>query len=72
MKNVFKRVIAAVKYFAIRGYPFHGSDNIFGFSRNGAYLGVLELIAEYNPFFKHIATYEQKSRKHFISFPFHL
>ena len=62
-KEVFKRVIATVKYLSTRGYPFRGTDHLFGSSRNGAYLGALELIAQFDPFFsQHIARFGNKGQ----------
>lgn len=62
-KEVFKRVIATVKYLATRGLPFRGSDYFFGSCRNGAYLGALELIAEFDPFFsQHIVKHGNRGK----------
>lgn len=58
-KEVLKRVIISViKYIATRNLAFRGSKEVFGSSKNGNFLGLLELIAEFDPFLKqHIEKY---------------
>lgn len=46
--DILKRVLSAIKYLSSRGLAFRGSVEKFGSSSNGNYLGVLELIAEYD------------------------
>ncbi|GFW98877.1 zinc finger MYM-type protein 1 [Trichonephila clavipes] len=41
--NVLKRVIAVVKYLAIRGLAFRGTEEVFGSPHNGNSMGALEL-----------------------------
>ncbi|GFX70865.1 zinc finger MYM-type protein 1 [Trichonephila clavipes] len=47
--NILKRVIAIVKYLAIRGLAFRGTEEVFC-SHNGNFMGALELLAEFDPF----------------------
>lgn len=57
-KEVLKRVISVIKYIATRNLAFRGSKEVFGSSKNGNFLGLLELIAEFDPFLKqHIEKY---------------
>ena len=56
--HVFQRVVAVVRTLAERGLAFRGSDEIFGSPHNGNFLGLLELIAEFDPFLaNHIKQY---------------
>lgn len=56
-KEVFRRVVAVVKSFL----PFRGDDELLGSAGNGNYLGLLELIAEFDPFLKeHIEKHGNK------------
>ncbi|GFS94179.1 zinc finger MYM-type protein 1 [Trichonephila clavipes] len=41
--TVLKRVIAAVKYLAIIGLAFRGTEEVFGFPHNGNFMGALEI-----------------------------
>lgn len=57
-RNVLKRVVAVVKTLAERGLPFRGSHEVFGSTDNGNFLGILELISQFDPFLAdHIARY---------------
>lgn len=57
-KNELQRVVAVVRTLAERGLAFRGSDEKFGSPHNGNFLGILELIAEFDPFFEnHIKQY---------------
>lgn len=57
-QKVLERIVAAVKFLASRGLAFRGNNQIIGSLENGNYLGVLELIAEFDPFFKeHLNKY---------------
>lgn len=62
-RQVLQRVVSAVKFLASRGLAFRGTDEHFGSSKNGNYLGVLELISEYDPFLAtHISSYGNKGK----------
>ena len=41
-----------VKFLSTRGLPFRGANQKLGSSKNGNYLGAIELISEYDPFLK--------------------
>ena len=49
-RNVLKRVISTTRLLAERGLSFRGSDEKFGSLSNGNFLGVIELLSEYNQF----------------------
>lgn len=62
-RKVFERVVEVVKFLAERGLPFRGSDETFGSPQNGNYLGLLELLAEFDPFLsEHINTHGNKGK----------
>lgn len=57
-RNVLHRVAATVKFLAIRGLPFRGSEEKFGSTHNGNFMGSLEYLSEFDPFIKqHIEKY---------------
>ena len=58
-----QRVVSAVKFISSRGLAFRGDTEVFNSQQNGNYLGILELIAEYDPFLSsHIAKYGNQGR----------
>jgi len=65
--DVLKRILIAIRFLSERDLPFRGSNEKFGLVNNGNYLGVLETIAEFDPFLKqHILTYANKGRRKFL------
>ncbi|XP_041432322.1 zinc finger MYM-type protein 1-like [Xenopus laevis] len=61
-REVLRRVVDVVKFLGERGLPFRGTDELFGSPQNGAFLGILELIAKYDPFLEqHIKKYGGES-----------
>ena len=57
-RQVLQRVVAVVKFLASRGLPFRGDNQNVGSQQNGNYLGVMELISEFDPFLKeHLQKY---------------
>ncbi|GFV57613.1 zinc finger MYM-type protein 1 [Trichonephila clavipes] len=48
--DVLKRVIAAVKYLAIIGLAFRGTEEVFGSPHNVNFMGALKLLDEFDPF----------------------
>ncbi|GFU66026.1 zinc finger MYM-type protein 1 [Trichonephila clavipes] len=48
--NVLKRVTAAVKYLAIIGLAFRGTEEVFRSPHNGNFMGALELLDEFDSF----------------------
>uniref|UniRef100_A0A8C6LVK5 TTF-type domain-containing protein n=1 Tax=Nothobranchius furzeri TaxID=105023 RepID=A0A8C6LVK5_NOTFU len=66
-KEVLRRVVAVVKFLGARGLPFRGDNELLGSAHNGNYLGLLELLAEFDPFLKeHLERHGNKGRE-FIS-----
>lgn len=56
--QVLQRVVTVVKYLAERGLAFRGDSHKFGDTNNGSHLGSMELISQFDPFFKaHIEKY---------------
>ncbi|KAG6934570.1 zinc finger MYM-type containing 1, partial [Chelydra serpentina] len=49
-QHVLQHVIAVVQTLAERGLPFRGSNDTFGSLQNGNVLGLLELVAQFDPF----------------------
>lgn len=63
--NVLKRVVSIIKFIAYRGLPYRGDTEIIGNNNNGNYLGIMELISEYDPFLKnHLEMYGSKGKGH--------
>ena len=59
------RVVEVIKFLAERGLPFRGSDETVGSSNNGNYLGLLELLAKFDPFLsEHINAHGNKGKGH--------
>jgi hypothetical protein len=57
-REVLLRVASVIKFLASRGLAFRGNEHKFGSQHNGNYLGILELLAEFDPFLaNHIQRY---------------
>ncbi|XP_012232547.2 uncharacterized protein [Linepithema humile] len=52
-RSILKRILSIIKFLYKRGLAFRGDNKLLGLSGNGNYLGLLELIAEYDDFLKH-------------------
>lgn len=64
-REVLKRVLSTIKCIAERGLAFRGSDETIGSPNNGNYLGILELIAEFDPFLhNHLKEHGSKGSGH--------
>lgn len=62
-KEVLRRIVAVIKFLSERGLAFRGDDELLCSSSNGNYLGLLELIAQFDPFLReHIEKYGQKGQ----------
>ena len=60
-KDLLFRIVRVIKYIASRGLAFRGSDQKLGSTKNGNYLGLIELIGDFDPFLKnHLRTYGNK------------
>lgn len=61
--QVLQRVVAVVTFLAERGLPLRGHSQVFGQPDNGNYLGILDLISQFDPFLKsHIDNYGNAGR----------
>lgn len=62
-KEVLRRLIAVIITLAERGLPFRGTNEHFGVPDNGNYLGLLELVAQFDPFLKsHIDNFADRGK----------
>jgi len=62
-KNVLRRVVAVIKFLAQRGMPFRGDDELIGSVHNGNFLGLMELLAQFDPFLEnHLKEYGNAGR----------
>ena len=62
---VLERVVSGVSFLSERSLAFRGSNEVIGSPINGNFLGVMELIAKFDPFLaSHIATYGNKGSGH--------
>ncbi|GAB1602327.1 uncharacterized protein LOC115212883, partial [Argonauta hians] len=50
--EVLCRVVAVTKFLAERGLAFRGSEENIGSKNNGNFLGIIELIAQFDPFLR--------------------
>lgn len=63
--NIIKRLVSVIKFICERGLASRGENEIIGSSKNGNYLGVLELLAEYDNFLKqHIENHANRGNGH--------
>lgn len=61
--NILRRVVAVIRCLAQRGLPFRGEDELLGSVHNGNFLGILELIAQFDPFLQsHLQKYGNAGR----------
>ena len=51
-RSVLKRLISVIKFSCERGLALRGENEIMGSAANGNYLGMLELLAQYDDFLK--------------------
>lgn len=64
-KQVLRRIVSVVQFLCIRGLAFRGKSELIGSSKNGNYLGILELLSEYDTFLAaHIRKHANKGRGH--------
>lgn len=64
-KNVLKRIIETIVFISERGLAFRGSNETVGSKENGNYLGILELIAKFDPFLsQHIQNHANQGKGH--------
>ncbi|GFT51041.1 zinc finger MYM-type protein 1 [Trichonephila clavipes] len=61
--KVLKRVIALLKYLAVRVLVLRGTEEVFGSPHNGNFTGALKLLAEFDPFIcEHIEQRELRPK----------
>lgn len=64
-KSILKRIFSVIQFITSRGLPFRGSSNYIGNSSNGNYLGLLELISQYDELLRtHFKIHANKGRGH--------
>ncbi|XP_065671918.1 uncharacterized protein LOC136089761 [Hydra vulgaris] len=62
-KEVLKQLIPVILTLSEQAYLFRGTNEHFGVPDNGNYLGLLELLAQFDPLLKyHIATYADNGK----------
>ncbi|XP_068243599.1 uncharacterized protein [Palaemon carinicauda] len=62
---VLKQVVSVIHFIAERGIAFRGDNELVGLPRNGNFLGILELIAQYDDFLaQHIKTEANRGKGH--------
>ncbi|CAH2301618.1 Hypothetical predicted protein [Pelobates cultripes] len=62
-QNLVKRLLSVIVFLAERGLAFRGDDQTIGSPHNGNYLGILELLSEYDAFLaQHIQTKANKGK----------
>ena len=63
--KILARVLSVIKFHSSRGLAFCGSSELVGFPQNGNFLGIVELLAEYNTFLaEHIQKRVNKGKGH--------
>ena len=63
------RVLSVKKFLSSRGLAFRGSSELVGSPQNGNFLGILELLAEYDTFLaEHIQKRVNKDKRHVTYF----
>jgi hypothetical protein len=64
-RNIIKRLISVITFICERGLALRGTNEIVGSPKNGIYLGILELLAEYDNFLKqHIEKHANRGSGH--------
>lgn len=59
---ILQRILSVIRFLASRGLAFRGSEDRLGSKHNGNYLGLLELLAEFDPCLKsHIDKYGKRA-----------
>ena len=58
-----------IKFLSSRGLAFRGSSGLVGYPQNGNFLGISELLAEYDTFLaEHIQKRVSKGKEHILYF----
>ena len=62
---LLQRLVSVIKFICERGLALHGDNESIGSPHNGNYLGILELLAEYDDFLKeHLQKFAGKGTGH--------
>lgn len=60
-RSILQRIIAVIKFLGARGLAFRGANQQCGSDQNGNFLGILDLLSEFDPLVaNHIARYGNK------------
>ncbi|XP_065664834.1 uncharacterized protein LOC136086465 [Hydra vulgaris] len=60
---ILNRIVAVIRFLAGRGLAFRGRNEVIGSSNNGNYLGMLELLTQFDPVLKQrIDTFANKGK----------
>ena len=61
--KVLQRVVAVIKFLSQRGLAFRGHNEVYGSNNNGNFLGIIELLAQFDPFIAdHVSRYYSAGR----------
>jgi hypothetical protein len=64
-RSVLERVVEVIKFLAERGLALRGHDELLGSAHNGNFLGILELIAKFDPFLSaHLEKHKSMQQQH--------
>ena len=59
--EVLRRIVVVIKFLAVRGLTVEGDGSKLGSIHKGIFLGIIEHIAEFDPFLKqHLTDYGNK------------
>ncbi|KZS09232.1 Uncharacterized protein APZ42_026597 [Daphnia magna] len=62
-KSLLLRVVAVIKFLCERGLPLRGDNELIGSPKNGNFLGILELMSQFDPFIcNHLKEYCNKGK----------
>lgn len=62
-RDVLKRVVAVIQFLGERGLAFRGDDELLGSAHNGNFLGIIELLAKFDPFLaEHLQRFGGKGK----------
>lgn len=62
-KSLLLRVIAIIKFVCERGLPLRGDNELIGSQKNGNFLGILELMSQFDPFIcNHLKEHGNKGK----------
>ncbi|XP_076831848.1 kinase suppressor of Ras 1-like isoform X2 [Brachyhypopomus gauderio] len=62
-REVLKRVVAVIQFLGERSLAFRGDDELLGSAHNGNFLGIIELLAKFDPFLaEHLQRFGGKGK----------